>query len=140
VARRCHLGIPMVIESHPRLPDGSPFPTLFWLTCPVLTKRVGSLEAVGEMSSLNDELREDAALRARVADDVTRYAELRDRHLRLEGADVPGGGPDRVKCLHAHVAHELAAPPSSIGARAMTQTGWPDCVAGCVGPSSVPGA
>ncbi|MDQ3981963.1 MAG: DUF501 domain-containing protein, partial [Actinomycetota bacterium] len=44
-------------------------------------------------------------------------------------------GPDRVKCLHAHLAHELADPPNPIGARTLASTGWPDCVAPCVAVS-----
>jgi hypothetical protein len=129
----------MVIENHPRLDDGTPFPTLFWLTCPILVKRTGTLEAEGAMAAMNEELARDAALRARVQDDVGRYARRRDQLARLNDPGVPGGGPDRVKCLHAHVAHELADPPNSIGARALTHTGWPDCVLPCI-PSSEGGA
>jgi hypothetical protein len=74
-------------------------------------------------------------LRSRVEDDIARYAQRRDALARLEDPGVPGGGPERVKCLHAHVAHELADPPSSIGARALAETGWPDCVIPCVASS-----
>lgn len=122
----------MVIENHPRLPDGAPFPTLFWLTCPILVKRAGTLEAGGAMAALNEELARDAALRARVQDEVDRYARRRDDLARVDDPGVPGGGPERVKCLHAHIAHELADAPNSIGARSLTRTGWPDCVAPCV--------
>jgi hypothetical protein len=34
---RCHLGLPVVIQVPPRLDDGTPFPTLYWLTCPLAT-------------------------------------------------------------------------------------------------------
>ena len=67
VARRCHLGVPMVIENHPRLEDGSPFPTLFWLTCPMLVKRTSRLEAAGRMTELTARLDEDDAMRERLA-------------------------------------------------------------------------
>jgi uncharacterized protein len=122
----------MVIESHPRLDDGSPFPTLFYLTCPMLVKRVSRLEGGGEMASLNDELARDADLRVRLQDAVARYALRRDEHEWIDTGAPPGGGSERVKCLHAHVAHELADPPNPAGARALAMTGWPDCVAPCV--------
>jgi uncharacterized protein len=121
----------MVIESHPRLDDGSPFPTLFWLTCPLLAKRVSRLEANGAMADLNAELERDTNARSRLHSAVERYAARRDALERIE-TSPPGGGPDRVKCLHAHVAHELADPPNWAGGRALEATGWPDCIAPCV--------
>jgi uncharacterized protein len=132
VARRCHLGIPMVIENHPRLPDGAPFPTLFWLTCPVLVKRASRLESDGAMTWMTRELAGDPALRERFAGALLRYAARRDAHEALDVGSPPGGGPDRVKCLHAHLAHELADPPNPIGATTLARTGWPDCMAPCV--------
>jgi hypothetical protein len=133
VARRCHLGLPMVIENHPRLDDGSPFPTLFWLTCPILAARVSRLEASGHMTELTELVERDAELRDRYAGAIDRYRARRDALDVLPDTTAPpGGGPDRVKCLHAHVAHELADPPNPIGARALTRTGWPDCVLPCV--------
>jgi uncharacterized protein len=133
VARRCHLGVPMVIENHPRLEDGSPFPTLFWLTCPILKARVSRLEGAGWMAELGEEIAHDPKLRARFVRALDAYRARRNEHEPIEGCGgPPGGGPDRVKCLHAHVAHELAAPPNPIGARALARTGWPDCLARCV--------
>jgi hypothetical protein len=122
----------MVIESHPRLDDGSPFPTLFWLTCPLLTKRASRLESDGEMAVINDGLGRDSGLRDRVAGALTRYRARRDDHERLDAVVPPGGGPDRIKCLHAHLAHQLADPPNPIGAITLARAGWPDCVAPCV--------
>ncbi len=123
----------MVVESHPLLEDGSPFPTTFWLTCPILLKRVSRLEAAGAMAEMTDSLGRDAALRDRLAGALDRYRARRDSHLVIkESGGAPGGGPDRVKCLHAHVAHELADPPNPIGARALAATEWPDCVLPCV--------
>ena len=132
VARRCHLGLPVVIENHPRLDDGTPFPTTFWLTCPVLNKRVGTLESIGWMNDLTDELHAGGDLRRRLFGALARYRDRRDAHERIVVSAPPGGGPDRVKCLHAHVAHELADPPNPIGGRVMARAGWPDCVAPCV--------
>lgn len=123
----------MVIESAPRLEDGSPFPTLYWLTCPILIKRMSHLEAKGELASLSLRLANDDALRNRLALALDRYRERRDVHEVIpESGGPPGGGPDRVKCLHAHAAHELASPPNPIGSVALADVGWPDCVRRCV--------
>ncbi len=136
VARRCHLGVPMVIENAPRLEDGSPFPTLFWLTCPILVKRVSKLESDGRMAEMTGRLR-DQGLRARLEHAIDRYVKRRDAHEALTDAGASlGGGPERVKCLHAHVAHELADGPNPVGAATMAEVGWPDCIAACVSSES----
>lgn len=132
VAVRCHLGVPMVIENHPRLEDGSPFPTLFWLTCPILIKRVGHLEMEGAMKALNELLAADEALRARLQDAIDRTKARRDSYEVIEDSGAPpGGGTDRIKCLHAHTAQELALAPNPVGALALAGTGWPDCLEPC---------
>ncbi len=132
VAKRCHLGIPMVIENHPRLPDGAPFPTLFWLTCPLLVKRASRLESDGWMVGVNEELASDPSLRRRLIEALDRYRSRRDAHEPIEGGAAPGGGPEHVKCLHAHLAHQLADSPNPVGAATLARTGWPDCVAPCI--------
>ena len=132
VARRCHLGVPMVVETHPRLENGTPFPTLFWLTCPLLVKRASHLEAEGFMSVLTQRLTADGAFAARQRSAVDRYVSRRNELAPTEGAQ-PGGGEDRVKCLHAHLAHELADAPNPVGAATLALTGWPDCRLPCVG-------
>lgn len=122
----------MVIESHPLLEDGSPFPTLYWLTCPLLVKRASKLESEGWMASLNDRLATDEALRERLGDAVTAYATARDSHARLDPPPAPpGGGPERVKCLHAHTAHHLVD-RNPVGALVLSQAGFPDCRLPCV--------
>lgn len=122
----------MVIENRPRLEDGSPFPTLFWLTCPLLVKRASVLESRGYMTQVTDRLREDVQLKARLAASIERYSKRRDAYEVIDVPAPPGGGPDRVKCLHAHVAHELADPPNPVGASTLADAGWPDCVVPCV--------
>jgi uncharacterized protein len=133
VACRCHLGVPMVIQNHPRFEDGQPFPTLFWLTCPVLVKRASTLEAEGFMAHVNARAQEDPQLRARMGRALLRYRRRRDAHAVVEDSGAPpGGGPGKVKCLHAHVAHELADPPNPVGGLTVGAAGWPDCRAPCV--------
>ncbi|MCA1703155.1 MAG: DUF501 domain-containing protein [Actinobacteria bacterium] len=132
VVHRCHLGIPTVIESHPLLEDGKPFPTLYWLTCPILVKRASALESKGTMALLTSRLQEEPRLQGALAAAIERLKRARDAHEVVEvSGGPPGGGPDRVKCLHAHVAHELADPPNPIGAWTLAATGWPDCRLPC---------
>ena len=133
VARRCHLGVPMAIENHPYLDDGTPFPTLFWLTCPILAKRVSGLEGQGWMAGLNERLVDDEAVRTRLKSAIARLLARREAHAHLvDSGAPPGGGPDKVKCLHAHVAHELSDGPNPVGGLALSQSGWPDCRVPCV--------
>ncbi len=64
VAHRCPCGLPDVAETAPRLPDGSPFPTLYYLTCPRAAAAVSKLEAAGTMQDMTARLA-DGALRHR---------------------------------------------------------------------------
>jgi hypothetical protein len=108
VAHRCPCGLPDVVETAPRLEDGTPFPTLYYATCPRLTSRIGSLEAEGLMREQTERLGTDPDLAARYARAHEQYLADRDAIASL-GTDVSAGGmPDRVKCLHVHVAHTLA--------------------------------
>jgi len=117
VAHRCPCGLPDVVETAPRLPDGTPFPTLYYLTCPRAAAAIGGLEASGRMREMTERLAVDDRLRARYADAHRDYLARRDAAAAGSGVDqLPpgtqsaGGMPDRVKCLHALVAHELAVP------------------------------
>jgi hypothetical protein len=133
VARRCHLGVPMAIENHPYLEDGTPFPTLFWLTCPILVKRASQLEGGGWMATLNEELASDQSLQARLKSALDRLIARREEYAHLvDSGAPPGGGPSRVKCLHSHVAHEISDPPNPVGALTLTSVQWPDCRVPCV--------
>jgi uncharacterized protein len=115
VAHRCPCGLPDVIESAPRLPDGTPFPTLYYLTCPRATAAVGRLEASGLMVEMTDRLASDAGLADRYLAAHEAYLRRREHLAHVaEIAGVSAGGmPRRVKCLHALVAHALAAGPGA---------------------------
>lgn len=113
VAHRCPCGNPDVVATRPRLEDGTPFPTTFYLTCPRAVSRIGTLEGSGLMRRMTERLGEDAELAAA-------YEQAHRRYLaaRREVGEVPeiegvsaGGMPDRVKCLHVLAAHSLAAGP-----------------------------
>ena len=110
VAHRCGCGLPDAVETAPRLEDGTPFPTLYYLTCPRAAAAVGRLEAAGRMRHLNDRLAGEPALAAAYAGAHTDYLARRDAIAVLPGRVSAGGMPDRVKCLHALVAHELTVP------------------------------
>lgn len=113
VAARCVCGNPTVVHTAPRLPDGTPFPTQYYLTHPGAVAAVSTLEATGTMREMQSRLNEDGAL-------AVAYRAAHERYLaeRYAIEDVPevhgisaGGMPDRVKCLHVLVGHALAAGP-----------------------------
>lgn len=141
VARRCHLGRPVVLLAAPLLEDGTPFPTLCWLTCPLARRRVSRLEQRGRVRELSERLaREPALARAHAAADAT-YAGLRAERLppgvdpalaaRVRGG-VGGNTGDGVKCLHAQDAWRRAGGPSPVGELFAAEVDPLDCVAPCV--------
>jgi hypothetical protein len=111
VAHRCSCGLPDVVETAPRLEDGTPFPTLFYLTCPRAASAIGRLEASGLMREMTQRLRDDPALAARYRAAYEDYLTRRDAVEPLGTTVAAGGMPDRVKCLHVLVAHALAVGP-----------------------------
>ena len=44
IGHRCPCGNPDVVTTLPRLPNGTPFPTTYYLTCPRAASRIGTLE------------------------------------------------------------------------------------------------
>jgi uncharacterized protein len=116
VAHRCRCGLPDVVETAPRLPDGTPFPTLYYLTCPRAAAAISGLEAAGRMREMTGRLADE---QVRASYDRAHHDYLARRDAAAADAGVEplpagtqsaGGMPDRVKCLHALVAHELAVP------------------------------
>ena len=108
VAHRCPCRLPDVVETSPRLPDGSPFPTLYYLTCPRLASAIGTLEADGMMREQTARLAQAPALQARYRAAAQDYVSRRDALEVLQDVPAQGGMPVRVKCLHVLVAHSLA--------------------------------
>jgi len=113
VAHRCGCGKPDVVLTAPRLEDGTPFPTVYYLTCPRATGAVGTLEADGKMRELQDLLENDAELAAQYQNAHEHYLSAREAlgHVEEIAGISAGGMPNRVKCLHVLVAHSLAAGP-----------------------------
>ena len=112
IGYRCPCSMPAVVQTLPRLSDGTPFPTFYYATCPRLTGAISTLESSGLMAEMNERLTNDADLAAAYASAHKAYLAARDA-LGLvvdEVEDISAGGmPDRVKCLHSLVAHALAA-------------------------------
>lgn len=139
IAHRCPCGQPDVVITSPRLSDGTPFPTVYYLTCPRAASAVGRLEGGGVMREMEERLASDPQLR-----DSYAAAHLAYLHARTDLGDVPeiegvsaGGMPDRVKCLHVLLAHSLAAGPgvNPLGdeTRALVGEWWAghSCAAAC---------
>ncbi|MBK8461780.1 MAG: DUF501 domain-containing protein [Nigerium sp.] len=111
IAWRCPCGKPGVVATEARLPDGTPFPTTYYLTCPRAAARCSTLESAGVMAEMTGRLASDEAL-------ADAYRRAHEAYLADRAAlgDVPeiagvsaGGMPTRVKCLHVLAGHALAA-------------------------------
>ena len=110
IAHRCPCGNPDVVATEPRLDDGTPFPTTFYLTCPRAASMIGTLEASGLMREMSERLAQDDDL-------ASSYHQAHRAYLAARNAigEVPeiagvsaGGMPDRVKCLHVLAGQSLA--------------------------------
>lgn len=147
VAWRCPQGHPGVVMTRPRLSDGTPFPTLYYLTCPAIVKACSTLEADGLMASLTARLTDDVQFAAAYGQAHDSYLVDRETLAQELGIEVPeisgisaGGMPSRVKCLHTVVAHSLAKGPgvNPCGDEALEAIGV-FCRSGCsqvCGPAS----
>jgi uncharacterized protein len=113
VAHRCPCGRPTVVETTPRLPDGTPFPTLYYLTCPRAVAGCSRLESGGLMKEQNARLAENPELASAYADAHEDYLARREAagHVPEIAGVSAGGMPTRVKCLHVHLGHSLAVGP-----------------------------
>jgi hypothetical protein len=140
IAHRCPCGNPDVVATEPRLEDGTPFPTTFYLTCPRAASLIGSLEGSGLMREMTDRLEEDAEL-------ASAYRRAHEAYLadREAIADVPeirgvsaGGMPSRVKCLHVLAAQALAQGPgvNPLGDEVLDRLGEFWAAGPCVDPAA----
>lgn len=114
VSYRTPDGVPAVVKTAPKLPDGTPFPTLYYLTDPRLTAEASRLEVAGVMRTMQARLGEDADLAADYLAAHRHYLAERNALGDL-GTEFSGGGmPDRVKCLHVLIAYALAEGPDRV--------------------------
>ena len=78
IAARCVCGAPTVVATRPRLDDGTPFPTLYYLSHPAATAAISTLEANGVMPQLAALLADDSVAAA--------YRKAHDAYLADRGA------------------------------------------------------
>ena len=140
VAARCHLGLPVVTDVPPILYDGTPFPTRFWLSCPLAVIRISRLESAGGVRDADDRIRADPDLADRHRDAMSRYGRERDAlipndHTGPGPSGGVGGSRRGVKCLHAHYADHAAGNDNPIGASVAVRVEPLDCVVACVAPA-----
>jgi hypothetical protein len=142
IAARCVCGNPTVVATAPRLPDGTPFPTLYYLTHPAATAAISTLEATGVMAELSAELHDETVAAAYRAAHAAYLADRDAIDVVDEIAGFSAGGmPDRVKCLHALAGHSLAAGPgvNPIGDRALERCSWSPTRCECAEPGAAGG-
>ncbi len=135
IAARCICGNPIVVQTSPRLSDGTPFPTMYYLTLPAATAALSTLEAGGVMVTLQDRLAAEPEFAAAYL--RAHEAFLADRAKlgvveEIEGISA-GGMPTRVKCLHALAGHALAAGPgvNLVGDAALELCSWKQNICQC---------
>lgn len=136
VVARCHLGLPVVSRVPPILEDGTPFPTRYWLTCPLATRRIGRMEGEGGVSEMEWRANSDANFRDRLEEAHSRYEMERDAALPPGASPRPSGGVggtrDGVKCLHAHYADHAAGNDNPVGEAVAERVEPLDCSVPCV--------
>lgn len=120
VVCRCSAGWPVVVEQSPVTPEGAPFPTAFWLCCPGLVRAVSVLESAGGVRALEQRIAVDLECAADFDIAMSRHRAMHPEHaLGIGGVRASRA----VKCLHAHVAFALGAPPYLIGAAILAEAG-----------------
>ncbi len=143
----CHLGLPVTVQTPPILEDGTPFPTRYWLTCPLAVKRVSRIESAGGVKKMDARSESDPRFFRRLKSAHRRYAAQRDIDLPPDVPYGPSGGVagsrKGVKCLHAHYADHRAGNDNPVGEWTAPRVEPLDCDVPCVltdpqGPVSNP--
>ena len=141
---RCHLGLPVVIQVPPVLDDGTPFPTRYWLSCPLAVRRVARIESRGDIAIMEARARVDLDFGRRLEDAHERYQSERDGLIPEDAIHRPSGGVAGasfgVKCLHAHYADYAGGGDNPVGEVVAAEIEPLDCAVPCViGASRNPG-
>ncbi|MCP4500642.1 MAG: DUF501 domain-containing protein [Deltaproteobacteria bacterium] len=135
VVHRCHLEMPVVSVASPIDRRGLPFPTRYWLSCPLANLRAGRLEAQGGVVKL-ERKRKDADFQDALDKAHVSYAAERDQSVDENATYLPkggvGGAREGIKCLHAHLAHHLGGGENPIGKDVQEQIGELDCEVPCI--------
>ena len=136
VVARCHLGLPVVIAVPPHLDNGTPFPTRYWLTCPLAVRRIGRIESVGGVKAAEARLEADPKLAARHTAAMERYAAEREALIddsieRPRPSGGVAGAVAGVKCLHAQYADHAAGNDNVVGEWTAADVEPLDCYSPC---------
>lgn len=136
VLRRCNLGLPIVAEVPPILDTGEPFPTRYWLSCPLAHRRIARLEGEGGVRAAQAKIDADPELKRALEAAHLRYAHERAAVLPKDARNRPSGGVGGssagVKCLHAHYADFAAGNDNPIGRDVHAAIREPRCDEPCV--------
>tara|TARA_Y100000590_G_scaffold280624_1_gene315284 strand:+ start:254 stop:775 length:522 start_codon:yes stop_codon:yes gene_type:complete len=137
VVSSCHFNLPAVIKVPSNLDDGTPFPTSYWLTCPMYNKKVGSLESQGLIKELDNQLNKNEDLKKLWSDRQRSYEEERNKDKKKNEEEIiptggVGGASESIKCLHAHLADELATSKNYIGKIVLESVGGFNCEEPCI--------
>jgi hypothetical protein len=135
IPARCVCGNPLVVATNPRLEDGTPFPTLYYLTQPAATQAASRLEAEGKMAEYQARLAEDEEAQEAYRLAHESFLATRAQLGAIDEIDgiSAGGMPTRVKCLHSLMAHSLSVGPgvNPVGDWALADTPWSKDVCSC---------
>ncbi len=137
VVARCHLELPVVVGVPPLLDDGTPFPTRYWLTCPLATRRIGRVESGGGVKEAQARIANDLSFAADYENAMDHYRRERDSLVPTEHeGPVPSGGVGGaragVKCLHAHYADYRAGNQNPVGRQTSPAVDPLNCAMPCV--------
>ena len=136
VTTSCHFNLPVVIKVPPNLDDGTPFPTTYWLSCPMYTKKIGSLESKGLIKELDSQIQSDKNLYKQWIGRQESYEAERNDEVD-ENSKIPpyggvGGARESIKCLHSHFADQLATGKNMVGNIVEELVGGYNCVEPCI--------
>ncbi|HSG80529.1 MAG TPA: DUF501 domain-containing protein [Acidimicrobiia bacterium] len=136
VAVRCPLGLPVVTRVAPLLDDGTPFPTRYWLSCPLAVRRIGRIESAGGVRAMDRRAERLAGFQVRLDAAHARYAAERDALVPPGTSPRPSGGvggaETGVKCLHAHYADHAVGNDNPVGELVAPWVEPLDCTVACV--------
>ena len=137
VVAKCHFDLPVVVDVPKNLDDGTPFPTMFWLTCPMYVKKVSTLESHGMVKELDKQLQSNKKLNELWSMRQKSYEEERNEKykssMNLISPDGGVGGTLKsIKCLHSHLADELVTGLNTIGQIVLENVGGRNCNEPCV--------
>ena len=137
VAAKCHFDLPVVVDVPKNLDDGTPFPTMFWLTCPMYIKKVSTLESHGMVKELDNQLNNNNMLnklwsKRQISYEKERNKKYKNKKNSISPSGGVGGTLNSIKCLHSHLADELVTGKNIIGQIVLENVGGCNCLEPCV--------